>query len=121
MSNYTNTTIIVDSMSAIRKVPLNKFICIKDALTCMWNMMLKVTGANQIDVVFDSYIENSIKESKRASHSNDVEPTEYVNLLLESPPPVELERFWASSKNKEELHILSHEFFKQEAEEMNLT
>ena len=49
-------------MSAIRKVPLNKVICIKDALKCMWNMVLKVTGANQIDVVFDSYIENSIKE-----------------------------------------------------------
>ena len=121
MSNYTNTTIIVDFMSAIRKVPLNKFSCTRDALECMWNIVIKVAEANQIDVVFDSYIENSIKESTRASRSNDVESIEYVNLLLESPPPVELERFWAFLKNKEELQILSREFFKQKAKETNLT
>ena len=84
-------------------------------------MVIKVAEANQIVVVFDSYIEDSIKESTRASRSNDVEPIEYVNLLLESPSPVELERFWAFSKNKEELQILSREFFKQKAEETNLT
>ena len=43
-----------------------------------------------------------------------------MNLLLESPPPVELERFWASSKNKEELQILSREFFKQKTEQTSL-
>ena len=121
MSNSTNTTIITDFMSVIRKVPLNKFSGIGDALKCMWIMVIKVAGANQIDVVFDSYIENSIKESTRASRSNDVEPTECVNLLLELPSPVEPKRFWASSKNKEELQILSREFFKQKAEEMKLT
>ena len=106
MSNYTNTAITVKFMSAIRKVPLNKFNCIRDALECMWNMVIKVAEANQIDGVFDSYIENSIKESTRASRSN-VEPIEYVNLLLESPSPAELGRFWAFSKNKKELQILS--------------
>ena len=84
-------------------------------------MVIKVAEANQIVIVFDSYIENPIKESTRTSHSNDVEPIEYVNLLLESPPPAELEKFWAFSKNKEELQILSREFFKQKAEETNLT
>lgn len=71
-------------MSAIRKIPLNKFSCIRKALVCMWNVMIKVAAANQIDVVFDSYIKNSIKELTRASHSNDVKPVEYMNLLLES-------------------------------------
>ena len=71
-------------MSAIRKIPLHKFSCIRKASVCMWNMIIKVAAANQIDVVFDSYTKNSIKESTRASHSNDVKPVEYVNLLLES-------------------------------------
>ena len=100
-------------MSAIRKVPLNKFSCIKDALECLWSMITKVGEANQIDIVFNSYVENSIKESTRASRSNAVEPVEYVNILLESSPPVEVDRFWASSKNKEELQILSREFSKR--------
>ena len=79
------------------------FSCIKDALECLWSMITKVGEANQTDIVFDSYVENSIKESTRASRSNAVEPVEYVNILLESSPPVEADRFWASSKNKEEL------------------
>ena len=116
-----NATIIVDFMSAIRKVPLSKFSCIKDALECLWNMITKVGEANQIDIVFDSYVENSIKELTRESRSNDVEPVEYVNILLESPPPVEVDRFWASSKNKEELQILSREFFQEKAQEKNRT
>ena len=71
--------------------------------------------------MFDSYLENSTKESTRASRPSDVEPTEYVNLLLVSSLLVELKRFWASSKNKEELQILPRKFFKQKAEETNLT
>ena len=70
-------------------------------------MVTKVAEANQIDVVFDSYIENSIKESAKANRFNDVEPIEYVNLLLKSLSPVELERFCVSSKNRtEELNFI---------------
>ena len=62
-------------------------------------MVTKVAKANQIDVALDCFhIKNSIKDSTRAISSNDVEPIEYVNLLLESLPPVKFERFWASSK-----------------------
>ena len=54
----------------------------------MWNMVIKVAEANQIDVMFDLCIENSIKEA-----------IDYVNLLLQSPTPVELEKFWCVEKN----------------------
>ena len=53
----------------------------------MWNMVIKVAEANQIDVLFDLYIENSIKEA-----------IDYVNYLLQPPTPVELERFWYVEK-----------------------
>ena len=46
---------------------------------------------------------------------------EYVNILLESSPPVEVDRFWASSKSKEELQILSREFFQEKTQEKNHT
>ena len=53
----------------------------------MWNMVIKVAEANQTEVVFDLYIENSVKEA-----------IDYVNLLLQSPTPVELEKFWCVKK-----------------------
>ena len=34
-------TIIVDFMLAIRKVPLNEFICIRDDLVCIWSLVTK--------------------------------------------------------------------------------
>ena len=57
ISNYTNTAILVDLTTAIRKVPLNKFSCSGDVFEC-------------------------------------------TILLLESSPPVQLNKYWASSKNK---------------------
>ena len=66
----------------------------KDALECLWSMIRKVGEANQIDIVLlFSYVENSIKESTKASRSNAVEPVEYVNILLESSLPAEVGRF----------------------------
>ena len=38
----------------------------------MWNMVITVAEAIQIDVVFLSYKKNSIRESTKASRSNDV-------------------------------------------------
>ena len=58
MSSNTYATIIMDFMSAIRKVPLNKFSCIRYALECMWNMVTKVANDNQINVVLVSCMEN---------------------------------------------------------------
>ena len=80
-------------------------------------MISKIGKATQIDIVYDSYIENSIKDSERRRRSSDIEPVEYVNLSLDSPSPVEIDRFWASSKNKERLQILSRQFFTQKANE----
>ena len=42
-----------------------------------------------------------------------------MDLFLESPPSVKLKTFLASSKSKEELQILSREFFKTKANETN--
>ena len=53
-------------------------------------MVTKAPEANQIDIVFDCYTENSIKRATEAPRSNDVEPIEHVNLLLESYLPVGL-------------------------------
>ena len=45
----------------------------------------------------------------------EIEPLEYVNLSLLSPIPVQIDRIWACSKNKENLQILSRKFFREKA------
>ena len=99
-----------------QKVTLNKYRCIRDALECVWRMLTK-GEFNETDIVFDLYLENFIKESKRSRSSSDIEPVEFVNLLLEQTPSAKFDRFQASSNNKEDLQTLLSNFFKQKANE----
>ena len=45
----------------------------------------------------------------------EIEPLEDVELSLSSPIPAQIKRFWACSKNKENLQLLSRQFFIQKA------
>ena len=79
------------------------FLCTKDC------------KADQVDFIFDSYIENSIKESERQLRSAVGAPLQFVQLEETSPIPVQIERFWSSSINKEMLQILTKYYFERKA------
>ena len=40
-------------------------------------------------------------------------PLEYVDLLMKSPIPVHIDYFWSCSNNKENIEVVSREFFKK--------
>ena len=61
-------------------------------------------------IVYDSYLEGSIKESTRIGRAKE-EPIEIINLNLDSPVSPEIRKFWASSIYKERLQILSRNYF----------
>ena len=54
---------------------------------------------NHLDIVFHSYIEDSIIEDDRRSRVN-CEPLEVINLSLTLKIPIQIDRFWASPANK---------------------
>ena len=66
-------------MSVIRKAPFRKNI--NEALQSTWVMILSPGVINQMHVVYDSYLQNSIKESERA-HGSDTTPIEVVDFGL---------------------------------------
>ena len=63
--NNQLTAIIVDFMLLIRKVPFTKVKTIGEALESAWKIIMNISKAEEIHIVFDSYIENSLKESER--------------------------------------------------------
>ena len=67
-------------------------------------MIVTTCGTNRIEIIYDSYIENSIKESERA-HRLEVQPIDVIDLNLDSIMPVEMKSFWASPSNKHQLQI----------------
>ena len=77
-------------------------------------MVLSPGVINQIHVVYDSYLQNSIKESERA-HRSDTTPIDVVDLELESAIPVDLKSFWSSASIKHQLQIASRKFFRSKS------
>ena len=72
-------------------------------LRSYFSIMIKVEEANWTDVLFYFYLKNSIEKLERSHRSFAIKPMEFMNLLVDSNPPVEFHRFWESSKNKENL------------------
>ena len=84
-----------------------------------WNIISNVCVFSRLDVIYDSYIENSIKYCERQRRSN-CKPLDFVNLQLNSLTLVQLDNFLASDKNKESLQKLSKIFFSSLAKDKNL-
>ena len=69
----SKTAVVVDFISMIRKVSFHVHKNISDVLESTWAMILSPGVINQIHAVYNSYIQNSIKESERA-HRSDTTP-----------------------------------------------
>ena len=78
-----------------------------------------ISKADTIHIVYDSYIEGSIKDCERVRRAQETEPLEFVNLMSNSPLPVQFNRFWVCSKNKENIQIISRKYFIERAAELN--
>ena len=77
------TVVMVDFMSLVSKVPFKIYKNIKEALEATWSMIMSSSNANRVDVVHDSYLQNSIKESERV-HRSEVQPIDIVDFGLGS-------------------------------------
>ena len=64
-------------------------------------------GSSRVDLVFDSYLEKTIKDSERKRRAR-TPAVELNKVERETPLPVQMEKFWPSSKNKASLETLIH-------------
>ena len=103
-------SVIVDFMPLIRKIGFEKYTKVRDAFDGAWGIILAASNADRIEIVYDSYLEGSIKESTRIGRTKE-EPIEIINLDLDSPVSPEIRKFWASSISKEHLQVLSKNYF----------
>ena len=102
---------IVEVMANLKKIRANakevktfvKFV--HNFLTFVKNA---ASGASRIDLVFDSYIERTIKDSVRQKRANT--PAIELNKIERTKPlPKQMDTFWPSAKNKAHLERLIHE------------
>ena len=70
-----------------------------------------VHNFNCIDIIYDSYINDSLKECEQLRRSK-CEPIHLKDIQLETKLPIQLDQFLASASNKEKLQKLSRVYFK---------
>ena len=102
---------IVDFMSHVRKVPLGDKKTFRDVLDFLFEQIWFACKSHQIDVIYNSYLEFSIKECEIVRGAKSITPVEYALLAADANIPVEIDLFWASNKNKELLEVLSRNYF----------
>ena len=104
VTNEFESAVVIDFMSYSRKVPIKKLnlrtyedFC-KHLLASSQCLSKKSTG---IDIVFDIYLDGSIKQQERTRRGK-----EYIETTISSKDqnmPVEMDKFWGSSSNKMQL------------------
>ena len=95
-----HTALVIDFMSLLRRLPIGKMNIFKDLLQAAWKSSNIICTFQRLDIIF---------EGERQRRSN-VEPLEYVGITEDTKIPIQLERFWASAKNKELLQTLCRDF-----------
>ena len=102
------TCYIVDVMANIRKLQTGNITTFGEFTDSFLSYVQHLANqACRIDLVFDSYIDSSIKDSERMRRAKKT-PIDLHTIERHTPLPKEMDRFWASSKNKSGLQSLLH-------------
>ena len=78
-------------MSSIRNIPFSKRSTFSDIFESMWKSMTSVSKFDTINIVYDSYIDDLIKEAECIRREKESDPLEYIDLSLQSPLPVKID------------------------------
>ena len=93
-------TVLIVVMSIIRRITISSIDTFGNLLHTLWNSIKSTCAFKQLDVIYDSYIESSLKERERQRRvAFDI--IEYLDIDLSTPLPVQMDKFWGSSRNKE--------------------
>lgn len=100
------TTSIMDVMGCLRRMrtgPIKTFGEFCEKFIEMASGLCR--GSDRIDLVFDTYVEGSVKESERTRRSS-CRPIDLNAINSETKLPVSMDAFWASPTNKTKLQQL---------------
>ena len=88
-------------MACARKVATDKLKTFGDFIASLWKTISFLSkDAQHTDIVFDLYLENTVKYGERNHHQK----TTAIDVIIEKdnqPLPVTMDSFWASLTNKD--------------------
>ena len=108
MDSKLQTACIADVMANIRKIRTKDIQTFGNFCEQFLDYISAIgQGPDRLDLVFDSDVEGSIKDSERICRQ-DKAPIEMNSIHYDTLLPIEMDRFWSSSNNKLKLQMLLH-------------
>ena len=102
LESHLRTAVVVDFMSFIQRYPTLKTLkTFNDLFSISSYTILHTPCVEDIDIVYGSYLEDSIKECERICWCSSYELLEFINLKTTTQIPVQMDCFWVCGKNKE--------------------
>ena len=103
VTNEFESAAVINFMAYSRKVPIKKLNLhtYKDFWKHLWTSFQSFSKSTKIDIVFDIYLDGSIKQKEPTKRGK-----EYIETTISSRDqnmPVEIDKFWGSSSNKIQL------------------
>ena len=98
-----NEVLIIDFMAYARRIPLGKLKLetFNDLATHLCNTFTALAShSKRVDIVFDLYYSESVKEHVRLKRSNDAPPINVDISHGQQKLPVDTKLLWSSSSNK---------------------
>ena len=111
---------IVDVMASVRKVPtssISTFGQLCQKFSEMLTSMCK--NAERIDLVFDCYLEGSVKDNERQRRMSK-NPIVLSNITNDTRLPKNMDSFWPSADNKVKLEVLLRNWLKEHYTHQNV-
>ena len=106
MNSELQTACIADVMANIRKIKTKDIQTFSNFCEQFLGYISAICwGPDRLDLVFDSYVEGSIKDSERIRGQGKA-PIEMNSIHYDTPLHIEMNRFWPSSNNKLKLQML---------------
>lgn len=106
-SESMKTAVIVDFMSQVRMQKLSPEKTFGDIITAVVQNSTKVCSVHELHIIFDSYIEQSVKEGERLRRADNTGTVELASIRTDTRVPVQISKFWASCENKTKLQELA--------------
>ncbi len=99
-----NASVILDFMSKIRSYPkLASFGTFDRAISSVLSAGRSICSRASLHVVFDSYLESSIKTGERLRRAGGLTSVDLTEITADVPIPHQLDKFWTSPTNKVQL------------------
>ena len=98
-------------MSLKRRIRLTNLQTFKESFEVMWKSILSVCEFNQLNVIYYSYITESIKYGEWQRQAFSIEPLVFVNLQETSFIPEQIESFGLTIQTKRTFKKFQDVFF----------